>query len=230
MNLYLPVIAIDGPVGVGKSTIALKVAGAVNFYYLDTGAMYRAFALKCYKKNISLSELEENNNPVFLNTVIDIIYSDGELRILLDGEDVTRAIRLPDISALSSRVSSYKAVRDFLISQQRRIGTTQPSVVEGRDIGTVVFPDAFLKIYLDASFSERARRRYLQYKETDVKISLEELKESIQTRDREDKNRPFGPLKKAEDAFYLDSSNLSADQVVKKILKIYEQRKCLILE
>lgn len=228
MSQYLPVIAIDGPVGVGKSTIAMEVAGALDFYYLDTGAMYRAFALKCLRKGISCSKLADDNHSIFSQTVIDIQYFNKTLTITLDGEDVTGIIRCPEVSDLSSKVSSYKSVRDYLISQQRRIGMNQPSVVEGRDIGTVVFPDAFLKIYLDADFSERVRRRYQQYKESGVQISKEELRKSIQVRDEEDLNRPFGALKKADDAFYVDSTTLTPVQVVQEILKLYEQQKCLI--
>jgi len=227
-NSYLPVVALDGPVGVGKSTVAMSLAHRLDFYYLDTGAMYRAFALKCLKERVSLAALNDSRHQLFRDTIINIVYTSKGFCITLDGEDVTSQIRMPEVSAYSSKVSSYKSVRDYLISQQRRIGRTQPSVVEGRDIGTVVFPDAFLKVYLDAEFSERVRRRYIQYQQCEIDIPKEKLEESIRVRDKEDLSRPFGALRKAEDAYYVDSTSLNADQVINEILKLYEKRKCLV--
>ncbi len=224
---YLPVVAIDGPVGVGKSTVAKLVAKKLNYYYLDTGAMYRAFALKCKKCGIDYENLKELKK-IFENTTIDLKYNGDEILVLLDNEDVSEAIRTPEISMLTSKIANIKEVRDFLIKQQRIIGKKRPSVVEGRDIGTVVFPDAFVKIYLDADLKERVRRRYLDYKNKGIEISIKELEEMIKKRDLEDKNRPFGALKKAEDAIYLDSTNMNIEQVVEEIIKICKKRQHVI--
>ncbi len=210
------VIAIDGPSGAGKSTVAKLVAEKLGYFYLNTGAMYRAVALYLYKKGKTPDDIitEEDLKGVELDF-------DNEGNIYLNGENVAEKILSPEISKLASDFSKLPVVRKVLTEQQRKIGLKKPSVLEGRDIGTVVFPDAKYKFFLDATPEERAKRRYLQLKEKnpDTKISFEEILKQQIERDKQDSSRDIAPLKKADDAVYIDTTGMEIKDVVQKILE-----------
>ncbi len=210
------VIAIDGPSGAGKSTIAKLIAKKLGYFYLNTGAMYRAVALYLHRKGIKPEDkiTEEDLKGIELDF-------DKDGNIYLNGENVSEKIITPEISRLASDFSKLKPVRKVLTEQQRRIGSLRPSVLEGRDIGTVVFPDARYKFFLDASPEERARRRYKQLKEKnpDLEISFEEILKQQIERDKQDSSRDIAPLKKADDAIYIDTTGMEIEDVVKKILE-----------
>jgi cytidylate kinase len=209
------VIALDGPTGAGKSTIAKLIAKKLGFNYLDTGALYRAIALALRKNGINPEDSNERLMEVLHRT--DISYTDG--KVFLHGRDISEDIRSREIDHYSSVFSTRKIVRDFLFDIQRNYALTDNIVVEGRDTTTVVFPNAWKKIYLDASLQERAKRRYLQYKEKGMHISMEESIKNLKERDKRDSNRDIAPLKKADGAFAIDSSNLSIEQAQEKILE-----------
>ncbi len=210
------VIAIDGPSGAGKSTIAKIIAKKLGYFYLNTGAMYRAVALYLHRKG--KKPLDKITEDDLKGIELDF---DDEGNIYLNGENVSDKIITPEISRLASDFSKLKVVRKVLTEQQRKIGLSRPSVLEGRDIGTVVFPDAKYKFFLDASPEERARRRYLQLKEKnpDANISFEEILKQQLERDKQDSSRDIAPLKKAEDAIYIDTTGMEIEDVVKKILE-----------
>jgi cytidylate kinase len=208
------VIAIDGPSGSGKTTIAKLIAKELNFNYLDTGALYRAVALAL--RNNSIEPEDGDNKLIEVLSNNKITFNNG--RIFLNGKDVSENIRSAIIDHYSSVFSARKIVRDFLLSAQRDVALNSDLVVEGRDTTTVVFPDAKKKIYLNASIEERAKRRYLQFREKGINISMDESKKNIIDRDARDASRDIAPLKVAPDALSVDSSNLSIEQVKKKIL------------
>ena len=210
------VIAIDGPSGAGKSTVAKAVAKRLGYFYLNTGAMYRAVALFLKRKGVKPGE--KIPSDIFENVSLDF---DDEGNIYLNGENVSEKIITPEISKLASDFSKYPEVRKFLTEQQRKIGSSRPSVLEGRDIGTVVFPDAKYKFYLDASPEERAKRRYKQLKEKnpDLQISFEEILKQQIERDKQDSSREIAPLKKANDAIYIDTTGMEIEDVIERILK-----------
>jgi len=209
------VIAIDGPSGAGKSTIAKLIAKELEFNYLDTGALYRAVALALRNSGIEPEDSDNKLRDALLRT--DITFVNGQ--VFLHGKDASDDIRSKEIDHYSSVFSARKIVRDFLFGIQRNAAATNDIVVEGRDTTTVVFPNAWKKIYLDASLEERARRRYLQYQEKGMYISIEEAKRDVMKRDNRDVNRDIAPLKIADGALAVDSSNLSIEQVKEKILK-----------
>ena len=212
------IIAIDGPAGSGKSTTAKLLAQKLNYLYLDTGAMYRAITLKALRQKIdehddsSLTELAEN-------TDITLINRDGVLHVLLDGEDVTDKIRTPEIDRAISYVSMVPAVRRRMVELQRQLGKQGGVVAEGRDIGTVVFPQADLKIFLVASVEERGKRRWKELQARGVEVPLEQVIEEIQRRDKLDSSRKLSPLKKAPDAIEVDTTKLTIPQQVEVILQ-----------
>jgi cytidylate kinase len=208
------VIAIDGPSGSGKTTIAKLIAKELGFNYLDTGALYRAVAL-ALRNNATEPEASDDKITDVLSKN-HISFNNG--RVFLNGLDVSEDIRSTEIDYYSSVFSATKLVRDFLLDAQRDAALNSDLVVEGRDTTTVVFPEARKKIYLDASVEERAKRRYLQYKGKNIDISMDESIRSIINRDLRDASRGIAPLKKASDALALDSSNLSIELVIKKIL------------
>ncbi len=211
-------IAIDGPAGAGKSTIAKNLAKKLNIEYIDTGAMYRAITLKAMRLGINM-EIDEEYS--FLkDTTLDFVKG----QIILDGEDVSEAIRSVEITTNVSTPSKIACVRETLVDLQRKICDSKSVIMDGRDIGTVVLPNADLKIYLDASVECRAKRRMLERAESGINISLEETKEEIIVRDIKDSTRAISPLKKAEDAVLIDSSNMSVEEVVNTIIKFIKER------
>jgi cytidylate kinase len=208
------VIAIDGPSGAGKTTIAKLIARQLGFTYLDTGALYRTVALLLIHNGIGPDDSDDTIGGILNKNHIS--FTEG--RVYLNGKDVSEDIRSTEIDHYASVFSTRPIVRDFLLSAQRDTALKSELVVEGRDTTTVVFPDAEKKIYLDASLEERAKRRALQFKGKGIYINIEESKKNITDRDTRDANRDIAPLKVASDALLVDSSNLSIEQVMEKIL------------
>jgi cytidylate kinase len=216
------IIAIDGPAGAGKSTIAKKVAAALGYAYIDTGAMYRTVTL-CYLRSgkpFSESLVTEEADHLDLS----FAYRDGVNRVFLGGEEVTEAIRSLEVSRSVSAVSAVGGVRRAMVALQRRIGAAGGVVMDGRDIGTVVFPQAELKIFLTASVEERARRRCLELQQKGQAVDLEDLKKRIAERDHLDETRAISPLRCAEDAVFLDSTSLSIAEVTSRIIALAERK------
>lgn len=215
------VVAIDGPAGAGKGTITKLVGEKLGLVNIDTGATFRCVALNMIQKNVKMEE-EEKIQEILDDINIEM-NSNG--KIFLNGEDVTHRIRENDVNNLVSPVSTLQIVRNKLLEIQRNIAKGKNVIMEGRDIGTVVFPNANVKIYLDATAEERARRRVLQNKEKGIESSYEEVLKGIKERDERDSTREIAPLKKAEDAIYVDSTNLNIEQVVEKIIGIINDKK-----
>ena len=216
-------IAIDGPAGAGKSTIAKQVAAKKGYIYVDTGAMYRAMALYLYRNGIDADDSaaisSRCNEPD-----ITIEYRDGVQVVLLDGENVNSLLRTPQVSDMASRSSVNPDVRAKLLSLQQELARKENVVMDGRDIGTVVLPNAQVKIFLTASVAVRAKSRYFELLEKGEKAELSEITAQIIERDERDMNRPVAPLKQAEDAVLVDTSDLTIDEVVAKILSIIEEK------
>ena len=217
------IVAIDGPAGAGKSTVAKRVAKELGYTYMDTGAMYRAFAWKVKQRGIE-PEDGEKLRAALRQTKIELAERDGNLKILLDGEDVTAQIRTPELSQWASKVSALKPVRERMVELQRAMGAQGGVVAEGRDIGTVVFPQAEVKIYLDAASGARAQRRFDELTSQGKQVNLEETFEEMEQRDRRDKERDVAPLRKAEDAIVIDSTGLSVDGVVNRVMREVEKK------
>lgn len=211
-------IAIDGPAGAGKSTIAKLIASKLNIEYVDTGAMYRAVTLKALRLGINLED--ETQYGFLESTVLDICNG----RYLLDGEDVSEAIRSVEITENVSTPSKIGCVREFLVNYQRKISESKSVVMDGRDIGTVVLPNAELKVFLTASVECRARRRMLEREASGISKSLKETMEEIIIRDNKDSTRKISPLKCAEDAVTIDTSNMTIDEVVNSIIYFVYER------
>ncbi len=210
-------VAIDGPAGAGKSTIAKIVAERLKLVYLDTGAMYRAIAYKTLKLGISL--FDEDALKQMLNvTNLEIKYVDGSQRVIIDGEDVSDKIRSGEISKAASDVSANRCVRIKMVELQRQIASQTDTVLDGRDIGTYVLPNAEHKFYLVASVDERAKRRYLEMQKKGIDCSLDKVREDIVKRDYNDMNRDFAPLKRADDAIEIDSTFMTIDEVADKMI------------
>ena len=210
-------IAIDGPAGSGKSTAAKETAKRLGMVYVDTGAMYRTVALACMRAGVSVSD--EAAALSVLNIIdMRIEPEQGGQRIFLDGKDVTAEIRTPEIGKGASEVAAFRKVRERLVEIQQELARKYPVVMDGRDIGTVVLPDAELKIYLDAGVEERARRRQGELREQGKTEELSEVMEKIRQRDEADKTREHSPLRMANDAILLDSTGMSAEEVVQAIL------------
>lgn len=214
------VVAIDGPAGAGKSTIARSIAGRLGFTYIDSGAMYRAIALWAARLGVDLSDMHRLEQLA--------LEADLELpepgRILLNGEDVSAAIRAPEVSVAASKVAALGAVRKALVEKQRDLSEASSVVMEGRDIGTVVFPEAQVKIFLDASTGVRATRRVKELEEKGHDVCADTVTREIEERDRRDRGRAHSPLMQAPDAVYLDSSALTAEEVEEAILRIVRER------
>ena len=211
------VIAIDGPAGSGKSTVSKRIARKLDLLYIDTGAMYRALTLKAMRQGL---DLEDSSALVKLvrSARIDLKEDGGRLGVFLDGEDVSELIRTPELTKNVKYIARVPEVRGEMVRLQRAIGERAGAVLEGRDIGTVVFPDADYKFYLDADVEERARRRHKELVDSNQKVDLEEIKKDVVARDESDMKREVGALKKAEDAILIDTTNLSIDEVVEKLL------------
>ena len=216
-------IAIDGPAGAGKSTVAQKVAKELSFVYVDTGAMYRAMALYLLRKGVNREEPDEIGEAC-QNAEISIEYQNGEQIVLLDGENVNALLRTEEVSAMASVSSAVPRVREKLLDLQRKLARTMSVVMDGRDIGTTILPDADVKIYLTASSLTRARRRYLEYQEKGEACDLAEIQKTIEERDQRDMTREISPLCQAEDAVLVDSSELTIDETVEKILSVYHSK------
>ena len=212
------IIAIDGPAGAGKSTVAKRLAKELGYTYMDTGAMYRAFAWRVMEQGIDLSD-ERKLQAVLRETTIELVENHGRPKVFLNGADVTDQIRTPELSQLASRVSTSKIVRERMVELQRAMGSQGGVVAEGRDIGTVVFPDAEVKIYLDASAQERARRRFEELRTQGSQVTMEGTVSEMEERDRRDKERDVAPLRKAEDALVIDSTDSAVDRVVERIMR-----------
>ena len=217
-------IAIDGPAGAGKSSIAKLVAKKRGIVYVDTGAMFRTFGLACIRNDVDLDD-EDQVAECTSKVDIGIEYQDGVQHIFLDGEDVSEEIRKEEVGKAASAVARYTAVRERLLDIQRDLAKKQSVIMDGRDIGTVVLPDAEVKIFLTASVDVRAMRRYKELTEKGVSCDLEEIKKDIADRDEQDRNRPIAPLKKADDAVLVDTSDMSIDQVVDRIMEIADGNK-----
>ena len=216
-------IAIDGPVGAGKSSIAREVARRLNILHLDTGAMYRAVGYTALMRNLS-PEDEKALEDLCGQLTIEVLYRIGRQQTLVDGSDVSHLIRTPEVGMAASTVSRWGAVRRHMVGLQRALAKDTSMVVDGRDIGTNVLPDAGVKIFLTATPEERARRRYLELQAAGVKDTYEEVLKDLHRRDLQDTTRPIDPLRPAEDAVLLDSTHLDMDQVVDRILAIVEAR------
>lgn len=211
-------IAIDGPAGAGKSTIAKLAAKAKGFIYVDTGAMYRALAVYFLDLGISLAEAEKMKEAC-RNASVDIRYENGIQQVYLNGENVTARLRAEEVGKMASVSSALPEVRERLLALQRRLAEESDVIMDGRDIGTNILPEADVKIYLTASVETRAARRYKELLEKGVSCSLEEIKREITERDERDMNREIAPLKRAEDAVVIDSSEMSIEEVVDAILE-----------
>jgi cytidylate kinase len=208
------IITIDGPSGAGKSTIARLIAKRLGYKYLDTGALYRALAWKILREDIDIDD--EKKLSEFLK-MVNITYSDHKISV--DGIDITDKIRTQEISEMSSRVSSKPLVREYLLSLQRQIGEKGNIVAEGRDTGTVIFPEARHKFFLDAKPEERGKRRYKELKESGLNVNLTSIIEAIKKRDNRDSKRKVAPLKRTEDMIYIDTTELSIEQVLSRIME-----------
>ncbi len=220
------VVAIDGPAGSGKGTITKLVGEKMNLISIDTGAMYRCLSLYIIKNNIKLDEIDRIED-MLKKVDIELKKENNTDVVYLDGENVTKRIREKDVNEIVSPVSHMSIIREAMVDMQRKMSLGLDVIMEGRDIGTNVFPNADVKIYLDASAEERANRRLKQNKEKGINVSYEEILQNIKSRDENDKASSVGTFKRAEDAIYIDSTNLTIEEVTDKIIDIIkEKRKC----
>ena len=218
------IVAIDGPAGTGKGTITKILSKEMGLVNIDTGATYRCVALYAIKNNIKLEETDKIIKSLE-NINIDMKNENGEQTIFLNGEDVTTDIRTKEVTKIVSQVSSIKEVRFAMVDIQRKLAEGKDVIMEGRDITTYVFPNADVKIYLDAEEQERANRRYKEFKEKGIDMTYEEVLKNIQIRDKNDKEKEIGALKIAEDAIYVDTTNLSIEEVSNKVKQIIEEKR-----
>lgn len=216
-------IAIDGPAGAGKSTIAKMVAKELGYIYIDTGSMYRAMALACIRDGIKSGEKEKVAKRC--ETIeVDIEYKDGQQIVLLNGENVNAYIRTEEVGNMTSAISVYQEVRDKLLGLQRGLASTNNVIMDGRDIGTNVLPNAQVKIYLTASSRTRALRRHKELTEKGIECAVDEIEQDIVDRDYRDMNRAIAPLKQADDAVFVDSSEMTIEEVVRNIVDIVKSK------
>ena len=218
------IVAIDGPAGTGKGTVAKLISERLDFVYIDTGAMYRCITLKMIRENISLDE-EEKINDLLERTKITFKNLEDKQHVYLDGEDVSDLIRKPNVNELVSPVSAIKIIRIKMVELQRKLGEEGNVIMEGRDITTVVFPNAEVKIYLDAKLEIRAERRYKELVERGNNVTYEDTLESIRKRDKNDMEKEMGALKIAEDAVVIDTSNMTIEEVYDTTKEIIELKK-----
>ena len=212
-------IAIDGPAGAGKSTIAKMLAKELAYVYVDTGAMYRAIGYYFLKNGVNSDDVETIEKELS-NINVSIVYQDGEQQVLLNGENVNGVIRQEEVGKMASATSKYKAVREKLVETQRQIAREQNIIMDGRDIGTVVLPDADVKIYLTAGSDVRAKRRFDELTAKGEICDLQKIEKDIIERDERDMNREISPLKQADDAILVDSSYMTIEEVVEKIISL----------
>lgn len=216
-------IAIDGPAAAGKSTVAKIIAGKLGYIYIDTGAMYRALTYKALKTGADLHDGEKLKNLLDQTAIVLKQTGKGQ-EVIVDGENVSEAIRYSDVTNHVSLVSSHREVREEMVRRQRQLAQADNVVMDGRDIGTHVLPHAQVKIFLKASVEERAERRYKEEQEKGMATSLEQLRQTIALRDKKDSERAVSPLVKADDAVEIDTTSLSIDEVVQKIIEIVKAR------
>ncbi len=215
----IPVITIDGPSGAGKGTISTMLAEKLGFHFLDSGALYRLTALAAKNHGVAI---ENNEALALLAEHLDVVFekSNGKVKIILEGAEVTEAIRTETVGGMASKIAPIPEVRAALLNRQRAFQEEPGLVADGRDMGTIVFPNASLKVFLTASAEERGKRRYLQLKEQGLDVSIARLTEEIKQRDERDCNRPVAPLKPADDARVLDSSDKNIDEVFAEIMNM----------
>lgn len=214
-------IALDGPSGSGKSTVAKALSKKLNILYLDTGAMYRAVAVKTV--SLGIDTLDEKGVSSFIDDInLDIKYVDGSQRTYLDGKDVSEKIREPQVSMQASKVSSLKCVRLKMVEMQRKIASDMSCVLDGRDIGSFVLPNADFKFFITASVDVRTKRRFSELSQKGFDVDFEKLRKEIETRDYNDRNRDFAPLKQADDAIVIDTSDMTIEEVLGKVLSYVE--------
>ena len=216
-------IAIDGPAGAGKSTIAKQLAKELSFIYVDTGAMYRSMALYFMRNGIAMED-EAAISDACKTVEVSIAYENGEQQVLLNGENVSKEIRKEEVGKMASATSVYKEVRTKLVELQQKLAADKDVIMDGRDIGTCVLPNAQVKIYLTASVETRAERRYQELQEKGAACDLEVIKKDIADRDYQDMHREISPLKQAEDAILVDSSDMGIEEVVETIKNIYREK------
>ena len=216
-------VAMDGPVGAGKSTIADEVAKRLHILHLDTGAMYRAVGMTALKRGIDIQD-EEAVTRLCERLTVDVAHDEKGQRTLVDGEDVTGGLRTEEVSMAASKVATYGGVRRAMVAAQQRMAATTDMLVDGRDIGTRVLPEATVKIFLTADAEERARRRYLQLKEKGVEADFDEVLADLKRRDAQDSGRAIDPLRPAEDSVIVDTTHLDFEQTVQRIVGLVEER------
>ncbi|WP_445399141.1 (d)CMP kinase [Zobellella sp. An-6] len=217
MSELAPVIAVDGPGGAGKGTLCQLLAEKLDWHLLDSGAIYRVLALAALHHNVALDD-EAGLMPLAAHLDVQFPVVEGQIKTILEGEDVSRAIRTQDIAEAASQVAAFPRVREALLRRQRAFRAKPGLIADGRDMGTVVFPDAQVKIFLDASAEERAYRRLKQLQDKGFDVSFDRLLSEIQARDDRDRNRSVAPLKAADDALVIDSTHLSIAEVLDKVL------------
>ncbi|MBK0033832.1 (d)CMP kinase [Erwinia sp. S43] len=223
MTAIAPVITIDGPSGAGKGTLCKAMAEALQWHLLDSGAIYRVLALAALHHQVDITS-EEALVPLAAHLDVRFVSSEGEMEVILEGEDVSAEIRTQDVSNTASKVAAFPRVREALLRRQRGFRELPGLIADGRDMGTVVFPDAPVKIFLDASSEERAHRRMLQLQEKGFSVNFDRLLSEIKERDERDRNRSIAPLVPADDALVLDSTTMSIEQVIEVALKYAREK------
>lgn len=218
-------IAVDGPAGAGKSTVARKLAACLSFLYLDTGAMYRAFALKALREGVDLRD-EQALAELLADTKIELypMASKGLVQVILDGNDVTALLRTPQVNATVAQVAGFASVRSDMVTRQREMARLGGVVMDGRDIGTFVLPHAEIKFFLTASLDARAHRRYHELQQLGFDVSIDRIREEIAHRDMLDSSRPYAPLLQARDAILVDTTDMEVEEVVAHMLAICRHR------
>ena len=218
-------VAIDGPAGAGKSTVAKKAAAVLGFTYVDTGAVYRSVTFFCDRAGVDKDD-DAAVSKALEGLSADISFKDGTQHVSVNGEDVTDMIRTPEISSLTSFYAAKPCVRAFLLELQREMARSRDVIMDGRDIGTVVLPDADVKIFLTASPEVRAKRRYDELRAKGENVSFDDILSSVNQRDRQDSERSAAPLKQAEDAIYLDTGDMDIDAAVQRVVDIVRNEVC----